>query len=247
MKYRETYIHSQEQWLEDVFMFTVPDENGEAALPGQFYMLKWTDDLPLMRPISIFKQEKQLLSFVYRVVGDGTRRLSLLEKGAPISLLGPLGIGFPCENVSGQVALVGGGVGIPPLYETAKVLNKKNIQTDIFLGFKDRPFGVEDFAVINKRLFLASEDKITGCYHGRITDLVQVENYNAVFTCGPEPMMYTLLCRCREKGIPVWLSMEKRMGCGIGACLVCNCETRHGMMKTCTDGPVFSGADIIVS
>jgi len=217
------------------------DKNDVKVAPGQFYMLKyWDDSLPLMRPISVYAVEDHLLHFLYKVVGKGTERLSTLKAGAAIALLGPLGNGFPCHEVSGKVALVGGGIGIPPLFETAKNLKKRGCKVDIFLGYKDELFALEPFEELCENIFVAAEKGKEG-YRGFITDIFNAQNYDAVFTCGPEVMMMKVKKLCDIYNVPVWLSMENRMACGIGACLVCTCQTTTGMKRCCKDGPVFSG------
>jgi dihydroorotate dehydrogenase electron transfer subunit len=154
--------------------------------------------------------------------------------------LGPLGNGFPCHEVSGKVALVGGGIGIPPLFETAKQLAKNGCNVDVFLGYKDELFAFEPFEEVCEKIFIATETGKEG-YKGFVTDIFHAQNYNAVFTCGPEIMMMKVKKLCNTQQVPVWLSMENRMACGIGACLVCTCKTKAGMKRCCKDGPVFSG------
>ena len=241
MQYYTSKILSQKEIAPDIFHLTVT-KNDEKTAPGQFYMLKaWDDALPLMRPISIYNVENEMLHFLYKVVGKGTEWLSTLKKGAEIELLGPLGNGFPCHEVSGKVALVGGGIGIPPLFETAKQLTKNGCKVDVFLGYKNELFAFEPFEEVCENIFIAVEKGKEG-YQGFITDIFHPQNYNAVFTCGPEIMMMKVKEFCNAQRVPVWLSMESRMACGIGACLVCTCKTTEGMKRCCKDGPVFSGA-----
>ena len=233
-------IITQKKLAPDIYHLTVA-KNDETVAPGQFYMLKaWDNSLPLMRPISVYNVENEHLHFLYKVVGKGTEWLSNLKKGDKIELLGPLGNGFPCSEVSGRVALVGGGIGIPPLFETAKHLTKKGCKVDVFLGYKEELFAFEYFAEVCENIFIASENGNEG-YKGFITDIFHAQHYNAVFTCGPEVMMKKVKERCDAQQVPVWLSMENRMACGIGACLVCTCKTTEGMKRCCKDGPVFFG------
>ena len=240
MQYYNSKILAQKKIATDIFHLTVA-KNNENVLPGQFYMLKaWNDSMPLMRPISIYNAENSQLHFVYKVVGKGTDCLSKLQKGEHIELLGPLGNGFPCNEVFGNVALVGGGIGIPPLFETAKQLSKKGCNVDVFLGYKDELFAFEPLEEVSQNIFIASETGREG-YKGLVIDIFHAQNYNAVFTCGPEIMMKEVKKLCDAQQIPVWLSMENRMACGIGACLVCTCKTTEGMKRCCKEGPVFSG------
>jgi len=240
MQYYKTKVISQKKIATHVFHLTV-NKNNETVLPGQFYMLKaWNNSLPLMRPISVYSVENDSLHFLYKVMGKGTEQLSLLKNDDEIELLGPLGNGFPCHKVSGKIALVGGGIGIPPLFETAKQLTKNGCKVDIFLGYKDELFAFEAFENVCENIFIASENGKEG-YKGFITHIFQPENYDAVFTCGPEIMMMKVKELCDLQTVQVWLSMENRMACGIGACLVCTCKTKEGMKRCCKEGPVFSG------
>jgi len=240
MELYTTKIISQKRICSDIFLLAVA-KNDEKIIPGQFYMLKaWDDSMPLMRPISVYNVEDKQIHFLYKVVGKGTEWLSMLKKGDKIEMLGPLGNGFPIHEVFGKIALVGGGIGIPPLFETAKQLKKNGCKVDALLGYKEKLFAFEPFEGVCENIFIASENGSEG-YKGFITDIFHAQNYNAVFTCGPEIMMMKVKELCDTQKVPVWLSMESRMACGIGACLVCTCKTNEGMKRCCKDGPVFSG------
>ena len=245
MQFYTSKIISQKKIANGVFHLTVA-KNEEQIAPGQFYMLKVADEsLPLMRPISVYNVEENALHFLYKVVGKGTDWISKLKKNDTLELLGPLGNGFPCQIVAGKVALVGGGIGIPPLFETAKHLAKKGCKVDAFLGYKDELFAYEPFEEVTENMFIAAENGKEG-YQGFVTDIFNAQNYNAVFTCGPEIMMKKVKELCDAQQVPVWLSMENRMACGIGACLVCTCKTIVGMKRCCKDGPVFSGMALVL-
>lgn len=244
MEYTLQKVITNKRLLGDIFTIEVSRPAGEIR-PGQFFMLKaWNDELSLMRPISVYRFDEQTLTFMYRVIGKGTQWLSQLKRNDKIKLLGALGNGFPCEEVHGHIALVGGGVGIPPLYETAKKLTSLDNRVDVYLGYKDALFAFEEFEDVCDNIFISSEAGFEG-YKGFITDLLHTENYDAVFTCGPLIMMKKIIDQCRQSNTPVWCSMEKHMGCGIGACLVCSCKTTLGMKRACKDGPVFNGNDLI--
>lgn len=244
MEYSLQKVINNKRLLGDIFVIEVSRPTGEIR-PGQFFMLKaWNEELSLMRPISVYRFDEQTLSFMYRVVGKGTQWLSQLKHNDKIKLLGALGNGFPCEEVKGHIALVGGGVGIPPLFETAKKLTSLGNQVDVYLGYKDALFAFEEFEDVCDKIFISSESGFEG-YKGFVTDLLHTENYDAVFTCGPLIMMKKIIDQCRQSNTPVWCSMEKHMGCGIGACLVCSCKTTLGMKRACKDGPVFNGNDLI--
>lgn len=238
MNYFESKVLSQVQITPDIFILEV-DRRGADAAAGQFFMLKcWDYELTLMRPISVFKADDNTLHFMYRVIGQGTEKMSFLKKGDPIWLLGALGTGYPIEQLTGKVALLGGGLGIPPLCQTARELTNKGVETDVYLGYRDQLFVLEDFEPCTHDIFVSTETGDEG-YHGFITDLLKPEQYDAVLTCGPEIMMRKVAAMCAEKNVPCWCSMEHRMACGIGACLGCSIRTQDGMKRVCKDGPVF--------
>lgn len=244
MEYYQSEIIFNQEIAPDIFLMEVT-RNKEEIEPGQFFMLKtWRDELTFMRPISVYNVLPKQVQFMYRVAGKGTELLSNAKPGDAIQLLGPLGTGFPYKEVHGEIALLGGGIGIPPLFETAKKLKALNNKLTVYLGFKKELFAIDDFAGVADHLFIASEEGEEG-YRGFITDLLTPEKFDAVFTCGPEVMMEKVWRMCKEKQVPVWLSMERRMACGIGACLGCNCDTIHGTVRACKEGPVFSGDDLV--
>ncbi|MGN1390084.1 MAG: dihydroorotate dehydrogenase electron transfer subunit [Bulleidia sp.] len=206
--------------------------------PGQFYMLRSWDRYPLLsRPISVFDADEHSASFLYKVVGEGTELFTKLEKGDSITLSRPLGNGFP--EVSGKVAMVGGGVGIAPLYLTAKKLFRKaDTSVDLFLGFSGTPVMEKEYEAVSDHL-----DVKLGGY---ITDDINPESYDVILACGPMVMMKALYQKCQKygKADAVYVSMESRMGCGIGVCLGCSIETASGMKRVCKDGPVFMGSEV---
>ncbi|MGI6161709.1 MAG: dihydroorotate dehydrogenase electron transfer subunit [Christensenellales bacterium] len=220
--------------LSDGF-FIMKAECNDSVLPGQFYMLRAWDRYPLLsRPISVFDADGESVTFLYKTVGEGTKILSELKAGDSITLLGPLGNGFPM--VKGRVALVGGGVGIAPLYMTAKALKKVGANVDIYLGFRQE-------AVLEKE-FHEAGDALSINIGGFVTDDVSPDKYDYIFTCGPMPMMRAMYNKSKDSGAKVYISMENRMACGVGACFGCTCNTSGGNRKVCKDGPVFSGREI---
>ena len=239
MQYFKSKVLDHVQVTDDKFILTV-ERNGAAILPGQFFMLKcWDAELTLLRPISVFKAHDNSIEFMYRVVGKGTQRLNELDVDDELQLLGALGTGFPVNEVHGRVALLGGGVGIPPLCETAKQLAANCVQVDAYLGFRDELFCLEAFEPYCTRIFVSTEKGTEG-YKGFITDLLKPAQYDAVFTCGPEIMMRKVAEACHAQNTDCWCSMEHRMACGIGACLGCSIRTADGMKRVCKEGPVFS-------
>lgn len=198
---------------------------------GQFYMLRaWMDFPVLSRPISIYDNQPEGIQFLYHVVGEGTERLALLEEGDQLTLEGPYGNGFP--EVQGRVALVGGGIGIAPLYLAAKQLNKP----DIYLGFSREAYLVDEFKPF--------ANKVHCNVGGLIVDDIDYSAYDTIITCGPHIMMKALAERAQGTGAKVYVSMEKRMACGLGACLVCSVICQQGNKKACVDGPVFAAEEV---
>ena len=211
-----------------------------ATRMGQFYMLRaWRNYPVLSRPISVFDEEGETISFLYKVVGKGTEVFSTLEKGDEISALGPLGNSYP--DVTGKVALVGGGVGIAPFHLAAKQLKKSSGDTcvDIYLGFSEAAVLTEEY----KRV----ADNLAINVGGFITDEIDPARYDHIMACGPEPMLRALYEKCRQAGVEerLYVSMESRMACGVGACFVCSCKTMDGNKKVCKDGPVFFAEEVV--
>lgn len=199
--------------------------------PGQFFMLRaWDKDPLLSRPISVHNYETGQLTFLYQVVGKGTEILSRLQTDDEVTIQGPYGNGFP--EITGDLCMVGGGIGTAPLYYLARHYREQNPtgKYRIYLGFRDSAYGVDAFEALADEMILD--------VGGIITNKLVVLASETVVTCGPEIMMETV-----AKTVPadntVYVSLEAHMACGIGACLGCSCETRSGNKKVCKDGPVF--------
>lgn len=223
------------QLSEDIFLIKVEEENH--AEMGQFYMLRAWDKFPVLsRPISIFDRNEKSVVFMYKNVGQGTEIFTKLKEGDEIALEGPHGNGFP--KVEGKIALVGRGVGIAPLYfasKTLKEINPKNI-VDIYLGFKDTNILEKEFKEV--------ADQVHINIGGSITDDIDPNQYDYIFVCGSKNMMKRLYEKCKGSKAKVYVTMENRLACGVGACLVCSCKTLHGNKKVCKDGPVFLGEEV---
>lgn len=221
----------------DFYLMKVEQENNSSL--GQFYMLKAWDKYPILaRPISIFDADATTLSFLYKVVGEGTEIFKNLKANEEIQLQGPYGHGFPI--VSGKIAMVGGGVGIAPLYLAAKTIKKHDANSviDIFLGFSDKEILTEEYKNVC--------DNITVNVGGYITNDIDTTQYDYIFTCGPTIMMEVLNKKCRAQNTKaeLYVSVENRMACGVGACLVCTCKTSAGNRKACKDGPVLKASEV---
>ncbi len=231
--------------------------------PGQFIHLRCADGFaPLLRrPLSIcdVDQSASEMSIIYRLEGEGTRRLSAKQKGDVLDALGPLGRGFPI-NASGKgdrALIVGGGVGVPPLYYLSKQLVARGVQVTHVLGFGSRgaSFLTDEFARLGKT-YVTTLDGSLGT-KGMVThvlDSLPLNSWKTVFACGPVPMLRALSDRFCSRNAPqpapeVFLSLEERMGCGIGACFACVCRTPHSdtdYRKVCADGPVFKLGEVII-
>lgn len=217
--------------------------------PGQFVHLRVSDQMePLLRrPISISSIDKETLEFtmIYRADGRGTTLLSEKKQGDQVDVLGPLGNGFPIEKVeAGQKALlVGGGIGVPPLYELSKRLVKKGVQPIHVLGFQseDVVFYEKQFRELGDTYIVTADGSYGSA--GFVTNVLQTlaDDFAVYYSCGPTPMLSALEKMYPEK--EGYLSFEQRMGCGIGACFACVCDTTEKIdadyVKVCSDGPVF--------
>lgn len=242
-------ILSNECLTEDVYKLVVEKPKAIKIKPGHFFMIKSINTYPLLnRPISISGFTDETVEFSIKKVGIETNRMSELEAGEKIYLLGPLGNGFDIKESYKKVLLIGGGIGIEPLKGALKVLSNQKIQTTTLLGFRDECFDLEDFKKYNGEVITFSEKESKGDYLGYPTDqlekILSEEKYDAVFTCGPEILMSKVKDISEVYNVETQLLLEEKMACGIGACLGCTCETKNGYKKVCTDGPMFYGDEV---
>ena len=219
--------------------------------PGQFVHVKCGEGLLLRRPISVCSCQKDvpddLLSIAFGVRGDGTRWLAQRQVGDKLDVLGLLGNGFPMKP-EGRYLLVGGGIGIPPMRGCAQYTQGRS--TAILGGrSKDKIILKHCFEEECAKVMVATDDGSLG-HHGFVDALVRQEleqdrGYDAVLACGPKPMLRNVAKAAEEFGVPCLVSMEERMGCGVGACLVCACDMADGSRKhVCKDGPVFDAKEV---
>lgn len=242
----EMRVISQKSIAKNIYEIVLSGEITKSMTkPGQFVHIRVgnSSEFMLRRPISICSvdQEQHTLTCLYRAEGKGTRTLSLLKEGDTVDILAPLGNGFPVEAAKHTALLIGGGIGVPPLYELSKQLNSKGIKTIHVLGFqsKDDMFYYDEFCRLGET-HVATVDGSFGT-QGFVTDVIKSlpKNYEIYYTCGPIVMIKAI--EETLPNIPGYQSLEERMGCGIGACYACVCEADNedGYVKICTDGPVF--------
>jgi len=242
MKVLLTAVVKNEQISKNIYRLSV--EFDSEIKPGQFFMLKTTDNAFLLpRPISVNDVNENLVSFLYRLEGQGTKKISSLRKNDEIQIFGPLGKGFEPDKLLGRVAVIGGGIGIAPLLYLCKVLGKK---ADVYLGYRDKEnmYIIDEFKSSTRRCIVVTEDGSFG-EKGFVTDYISYDEYDVVVTCGPEIMMNKIASICRNKKIKCYVSLERRMACGLGACLGCTVETKTGNKRACKEGPVFDSEELI--
>lgn len=254
MKVKEKCIViSQDCIAKDIYsLWLKTDKIAAQARPGQFVSVYCNDGGHLLpRPISLceINQEKGTLRLVYRVVGKGTEMFAALKAGESVEVLGPLGNGFPMEEAEGKrVFLIGGGIGVPPMLETAKQLKGEPV---LVMGYRDELFLTDEMKKAGE-LVIATEDGSAGT-KGNVLDAIRENDLKAdmIFACGPKPMLRALKAYGLENNIPCYVSMEERMACGVGACLGCVCQSTevddHSQVKNkrvCKDGPVFLSTEV---
>ena len=203
----------------------------------------------LSRPISVHKwePETQTVEFLYQVIGEGTHKIAQLKTGDTFQLTGPMGNGFDIPALAEQyhkIAVVGGGIGTAPMYQVTRELAAAGVKPDVFFGFRDTPYCMEEYRSIANVVKVSTDTGAVG-FHGFVTQLYDPADYDAVLICGPTVMMKNAARICAEKGTPCFVSLEKKMACGIGACLGCTCETKGGEGKSvCKNGPVFDATEV---
>lgn len=234
-------IISNEKIAQGVFKIKLKGDTSAITSAGQFVNVK-LDGLYLRRPISVCDYEKGFLTLIYKVVGKGTEALSKLNSGE-LDLLVGLGNGYDISVSGDAPLLIGGGVGVPPLYNLAKALISKGKKVTVVLGFnrKEEVFYKTEFEDLGARVIITTVDGSLGI-KGFVTSAMSVLEYSHVYTCGPEPMLKAVYKECKTSG---QFSFEERMGCGFGACMGCSCKTLYGNKRICKDGPVLFKEEII--
>lgn len=251
----------KEQLKEDIYYFSVQaDEIAKNAKPGNFIEVRINETVePLLRrPISIYQidKEKGIIEFIFQIKGKGTNLLAKKQIGEEIEIMGPLGYGtFEIKDYK-NVAIIGGGIGIFPLYELAKELKEQTTsKVDIYLGFRNKDLVVleEEFTKVSDKLILTTDDGSYGIQGFAINELkkqIEQNKPDKIFACGPLPMLKAVKELSIQKEIPCQISLEEKMGCGIGACLGCAVKTAASpedapqYWHVCKAGPVFNACDV---
>lgn len=234
---------------ENIFSFTFAAGNEIPVRPGQFCMLG-VNGFPLRRPIAICKAEGERITVCYRLKGEGTKSLSREYKaGETLSVLLPLGNGFYVKDDEKKIAIVGGGVGIFPLISAIRAYCGDR-EVYAYMGFRNKAALCMEYEMLRaKKLTISTDDGSAGVRGTAVqafADDFDKIKPDVVLACGPLPMLRALKEATSQTGVPVYVSLEERMGCGVGACLVCVCDKTDGRhARVCKDGPVF-GIDEVV-
>ena len=210
--------------------------------PGQFINIK-LDGFYLRRPISVYDLDEKGVTIIYKVVGKGTEYMAALGKGTRLDILTGLGNGYDVSCAGDAPLLLGGGLGVPPMYLLTKTLLAEDRTVTAVLGFnkKEEIFCADEFEKLGAKVIVTTADGSYGV-KGLVTDAMKELSYTHVFCCGPEPMLRAVYKKCKTSG---QFSFEERMGCGFGACMGCSCKTITGSKRICKDGPVLFREEIL--
>ena len=231
------------QLAQNIWRMRLQGDTSAITAPGQFVNIK-LEGFFLRRPISVNAVEGDILTLIYTPLGEGTRMMTTFQPGKVLDILTGLGNGFDPALSGEKPLLVGGGVGIPPLYNLCKRLIAKGAKPTVVLGFnkKDEVFLESDFRALGAEVLSLTADGSYG-EKGLVTDGVNmVQDYTFLYTCGPEAMLKAVYAVCKTSG---QFSFEERMGCGFGACMGCTCKTKYGNKRICKDGPVLVKEEIV--
>ncbi|MEA4964364.1 MAG: dihydroorotate dehydrogenase electron transfer subunit [Oscillospiraceae bacterium] len=224
-----------------VFLLRLAGDTSAITAPGQFVNIALAEKF-LRRPISVCDWDARSLTLICKAVGQGTAQLRAMEPGRTLDLLAGLGNGYDMEKSGETPLLVGGGVGVPPLYGLCKRLRADGKRPTVILGFNTarERFFEDEFRQLGAEMVVTTADGSCGI-RGFVTDAMD-RPYSYVYACGPEPMLKAVWAKCPTSG---QFSFEARMGCGFGACMGCSCETKYGSKRICKDGPVLEKEEIL--
>lgn len=234
-------ILKNEPLTADVYRMVLSGDTSAITVPGQFVNVK-LDGLFLRRPISVCDRDDKTLTLIYKVVGTGTKQMKAMTEGT-LDLLTGLGNGYDLSLSGHRPLLLGGGVGVPPLYLLAKDLLAQGKHPTVILGFntKAEVFYEDAFRALGCDVIVTTADGSYG-QKGFVTDAMDGIDYTYFYTCGPEPMLRAV---CKTAVTSGQCSFEERMGCGFGACMGCSCKTLTGNKRICKEGPVLKKEEIL--
>lgn len=226
----------------DVYKMIIEGDTSSLTATGQFVNIK-VDGLYLRRPISVCDYDDSTITLIYKVVGAGTQIMSTKVEGETFDILVGLGNGYNTDKSGETPLLIGGGVGVPPMYGLCKKLVAEGKKPTVILGFNtaDEIFYKEEFEALGVKVYVTTVDGSVGV-KGFVTDVMKDLTYSYFFTCGPMPMFKAIENTAVTSG---QYSFEERMGCGFGACMGCSCKTKYGNKRICKDGPVLEREEII--
>lgn len=227
---------------ESVYEMKLSGDISAVKNPGQFVNIS-IDGCYLRRPVSVCDVDGDTLTLIYKVVGKGTERLSKYAAGEKLDTLVGLGNGYDLSLSGEKPLLIGGGVGVPPMYLLAKKLVEKGVKPTVILGFntKSEIFYEKEFKTLGATVYVTTADGSYG-KKGFVTDIMKDLDYTYFYTCGPMPMFKAIEKIAKGSGE---FSFEERMGCGFGACMGCSCKTKYGNKRICKDGPVLKREEIV--
>ena len=235
-------IKSNTALTANVYRMELAGDTSAITAPGQFVNIR-LDGFYLRRPISVNDCVGDLLTIIYKVVGKGTEAMAQMVEGQTLDILTGLGNGYDLTPAGGKPLLIGGGVGVPPLYMLAKQLRAAGKDVTVILGFntKDEVFSEEEFKALGCETYVTTVDGSYGI-KGFVTNAMESLDYTYFYTCGPEPMLKAVWNASKTSG---QFSFEERMGCGFGACMGCSCKTLTGYKRICREGPVMRKEEIL--
>lgn len=227
---------------DSVYKMVLSGDTSAITASGQFVNIQLAGHF-LRRPISVCDYDETTLTIVYKVVGKGTQEMATLTAGAKLDILTGLGNGYDLSKSGEKPVLLGGGVGVPPMYHLAKSLTAQGKAVTVILGFntKSEVFFEEEFAKLGCRVIVTTADGSYGVKGFATTPLADLD-YTYFYTCGPEPMLKAVHKATVTSGE---MSFEERMGCGFGACMGCSCKTLTGYKRICKEGPVMKKEEIL--
>ena len=235
-------ITENKKIAKDVWLMKLEGDVSAITASGQFVNIK-LDGFYLRRPISVCDYDENTLTIIYKVVGEGTEVMAKLECGTQLDVLVGLGNGYNLSKSGDSPVLIGGGVGVPPMYNLCRKLIEEGKKVKVILGFnkEEEIFFEEEFKALGAEVYITTVDGSYGT-KGFVTDVLKNLDYSYFFTCGPMPMFKAIEATAVTSG---QYSFEERMGCGFGACMGCSCKTKYGNKRICKDGPVLEREEII--